>query len=317
MAPAQDDLSHDRRPRTIHRPVLVGEVLTHLFEGVTPGPSRLVVDATLGLGGHAEAMLRAHAEVRVLGLDRDGEALSLAQERLRPFGGRVRVVHASYAELERVLAEAGEEAAFGVLFDLGASSLQFDDPARGFSFRQGREGADMRFDRQSDGPTALDLVNRLDERRLADLVHSLGDEPRSRAVARALVRARPIRDGAHLAQVVRRAALRTGRHDPATRTFQALRMAVNDELGHLERGLGAALSVLEPGGRLVVLSFHSGEDRVVKQALREAARAGRGRVRTKKPQRPTDEEVRSNPRARPARLRAFERAGSEEETQRG
>jgi len=294
---------------------MVGEVLAHLFEGVTPGPSCLVVDATLGLGGHAEAVLRAHAGARVLGLDRDSEALALARERLHPFGDRVRVFHASYAELARVLAQAGEEAAFGVLFDLGASSLQFDDPARGFSFRQGREGADMRFDRQGDDPTALDLVNRLDERRLADLLHTFGDEPRSRAVARALVRARPIRDGAHLAQVVRRTALRTGRLDPATRTFQALRMAVNDELGHLERGLEAALSVLEPGGRLVALAFHSGEDRVVKQALRDAARAGRGRVRTKKPLRPTDEEVRNNPRARPARLRAFERAGCKKEEQ--
>ncbi len=269
----------------------------------------LLVDGTVGLGGHAQAMLEARPDVRVLGLDRDAEALALAGKRLAPFERRVRLVHASYADVGGVLASLGETPPQGVLLDLGASSLQFDDPERGFSFREGREGADMRFDRSADTPTALDLVNDLDERALADLIHHLGEEPRARAVARALVGRRPIRDGAHLAEVVRGAAFRTRRHDAATRTFQALRIAVNDEYAVLERGLEAAIDAAAPGARVVVISFHSGEDRRVKVAFREAARSGRGVVLTKKPQRPTDEETRDNRRARPSRLRAFEVTG--------
>lgn len=306
MTPARDDLSH------IHRPVMVDEVRTFLLGGIGPETARtaLLVDGTVGLGGHAQALLEARPDVRVLGLDRDTEALALATERLAAFEGRVRLVHASYADVRDVLASQGEAAPHGLLLDLGASSLQFDDPERGFSFREGREGADMRFDRSADTPTALDLVNELDERALADLLHHLGEEPRARAVARALVERRPIRDGAHLAEVVRGAAFRTRRHDWATRTFQALRIAVNDEYAVLERGLEAAIDAAAPGGRVVVISFHSGEDRRVKVAFREAGRAGRGVVLTKKPERPTDEETRDNRRARPARLRAFEVAGT-------
>lgn len=289
---------------------MVGEVLAHLFDDRSPQPDEGVVDGTVGLGGHATAVLEARADCRLLGLDRDPDALAVARRRLAAFGSRVVLVHASYAELAQVLADEGLGAPSGILLDLGVSSLQLDDPERGFSFREG-PGADMRFDRHADGPTALDVVNEWSERELADLLHEHGDEPRARAVARALVKARPIADGAQLLEIVRGMAWRGRRIDPATRTFQALRIAVNDEMGHLERGLEVALEALAPGGRLVVLAFHSGEDRRVKNAFREAARRGAGTVRTKKPIRPTDEEVRGNRRARPARLRAFERTTGE------
>ena len=311
MAPARDDLFH------VHRPAMVSEVLRHLFDDARAAGDRLVVDGTVGPGGHTEAILASDPEVRVLGLDRDPEVLPLAEARLRADADRVRLRHASYAALETVLAAEAEwvggSAPWGVLLDLGGSSLQFDDPERGFSFQAASVSGDMRFDRTSGDPTALEWVNRVSERDLADVLHELGEEPRARAVARSLVGARPIRDGAHLAEVVRRAAWRTRRHDPATRSFQAIRIAVNDEFGHLERGLEAALASVRPGGRLVVISFHSGEDRRVKHAFQRAAREGRGRVRTRKPERPTDEEVRKNRRARPARLRAIEVAASERE----
>lgn len=301
MSPAHDDLSQ------FHRPVMISEVLEHLFGHAPAAPRRLVVDGTVGSGGHAEAVLEADDASEVLGLDRDPEMLAVARRRLAAYGKRVRLVHASYADLERALEEAGEGAPWGVLLDLGASSLQFDDPARGFSFRETSPDVDMRFDRTSDGPTALDLVNRLPERELADTLHTFGDEPRARAVARALTQARPVKDGDALLRIVRRTALRMRRRDTATRTFQALRIAVNQEFEHLERGLDAALGAVAPGGRVVVLSFHSGEDRRVKVAMRQAAKAGLGTIRTPKPLRPSDGEVRENPRARPARFRAFER----------
>jgi len=302
MSPDRDDLSH------IHRPVMVAEVLGHLLDDAPPSARRLVVDGTVGLGGHAEALLEAGEEIVVLGLDRDPEALAVGARRLARFGERARLVHATYADLPAVLRAEGATAPWGVLLDLGASSLQFDDPARGFSFREPAPDVDMRFDRTSERPTALALVNELPEAELARILHEYGEEPRSRAVARALVASRPVADGASLVAIVRRAAWRTRRHDPATRTFQALRIAVNDELDHVVRGLEAALDETASGGRVVVLSFHSGEDRLVKEAFREAARAGRGRLRTKKPERPSDGEVGENPRARPARLRAFEKA---------
>ncbi|MHC5011953.1 MAG: 16S rRNA (cytosine(1402)-N(4))-methyltransferase RsmH [Planctomycetota bacterium] len=301
MAPARDDLFH------IHRPVMVAEVLEHLLAGVAPAAPALFVDGTVGLGGHAAAILEARPEARVLGLDRDPRALELAAERLASHGARVRLEHASYADLGRILVRTGEEAPWGILLDLGASSLQFDDPARGFSFREGMAGADMRFDPTSGDPTALDLVNHLEERELVRILSEYGEEPRSRSVAKRIVAARPFTDGARLAEVVRSAAAYRRGRDAATRTFQALRIAVNDEFTHLDRGLEAAIDCAAPGACVVVISFHSGEDRRVKNAFREAARAGRGHVRTKKPVRPTDAEVKENRRARPARLRAFER----------
>ena len=199
MSPARDDLSH------IHRPVMVSEVLGHLFDDEAPARSTLVVDGTVGLGGHALAVLERSAATRVLGLDRDAEALTLARERLAAHAARVRLVQASYAELAGVLSACEEEAPWGVLLDLGASSLQFDDPARGFSFRAPSPDVDMRFDRGSEGPTALELVNELPEAELSRIVHEYGEEPRARAVARAIVEARRSTDGARLVEVVRRA----------------------------------------------------------------------------------------------------------------
>ncbi len=289
---------------------MVEEVLEHLLGDLPAGRPRLVVDGTVGLGGHAAAILDRTVGAELLGIDRDPRALVLAGEVLARFGARVRLVHASYADLAEVLRREGASAPDGVLLDLGLSSFQLDDPARGFSFQRAGEGADMRFDPTAEGPTALDLVNHLEVEALAELLHRYGEEPRARAVARAIVRARPIADAGTLAEVVRRAALRTGRHDPATRSFQALRIAVNDELLHVERGVAAALAEVAPGGRVVAISFHRLEDRIVKEAFREAGRRGWGRVRTKKPLRPSDAEVRRNRRARPARLRAFERLES-------
>ena len=303
MAPGSDDLSH------IHEPVLVQEVLD--FLALERSPDGLVVDGTAGAGGHAAAILRAHVGVRLVGLDRDPEILPIAAERLATFGSRVRLLHRSYADMAAVLAEEGLERPAGILLDVGVSSLQLDDPRRGFSFRASGEALDMRFDASGDEATADDWVNHAEERELVRVLREYGEEPRALAVARAIVRARPIRTIGELHAIVQRSALRMRRHDPATRTFQALRIAVNDELGHLERGLTAALALLAPEGRLVVLCFQSGEERLVKAAFREAAREGRGRILTKKPVRATPGEVRRNPRARPARLRAFEAAAEE------
>lgn len=291
---------------------MVRETLTWLE--ATPAREGWFVDGTLGLGGHAEALLLAAPATRLLGLDRDAEALDKARGRLARFGERVVVRQGTYADAPEVLADIGATAPWGVLLDLGLSSLQLDDEARGFAFRHPDAPLDMRFDAQGEGPTAAELVNTLAERELADILFHHGDEPRARAVARALVRARPFSTVGAFADVVRRHALRGRRHDPATRAFQALRIAVNDELGHLERGLPRLLEALAPGGRLVVLAFQSGEERLVKAAFRAARAAGLGRALTPKPIRPMEDEVRRNPRARPTRLRAFGREGSDETT---
>ena len=298
-APGRDDLSQ------VHEPVLVQEVIAHLLPGGEAPLPGWVIDGTVGAGGHALTVLRHDARISLLGLDRDAEVLGIAGTRLESFASRVRLVHDSYANVGAHIG-ALDGPRLGVLLDLGLSSLQMDAPNRGFSFGAGEAVPDMRFDQDEDTPTALELVNHEDERTLADLIFELGGEPRARTVARRIVDARPIRDTAHLAQVVRSGALRMKRLDAATRTFQALRMAVNDELGHLVRGIAAAIDALSPSGRLVIICFHSGEERAVKQAFREAVREGRGRIITKKPIRPMDEETRRNPRARSARLRVFE-----------
>ena len=310
MSPESDDLSH------VHEPVLLNEVLTYLALEQPPRSSGLVVDGTLGAGGHAKAILEAAPGVTLLGLDRDPVALDIARRRLAPFGARVRIEHASYADVGEVLARTGSPAPVGMLLDLGLSSMQLDDPTRGFSFRAEEAVPDMRFDASSEGTTAQDLVNHASERDLQEILWTFGDEPRARAVARAIVQARPITTVGQLAEVVRGSALRVRRHDAATRTFQALRIAVNEELTHLERGLQAALGCLAPGGRLVVLCFQSGEERRVKAAFRAAYLAGEGQVLTRKPVRATQEEVRRNPRARPTRLRAFERAQDDRDERR-
>lgn len=282
-------------------------MLEQALELLAVRPGGLWVDGTVGLGGHAEALLRRSApDGRLVGFDRDSEALETARARLLPFGARVRLEHADFRELAHRL---GEERASGVLLDLGVSSLQLDTAARGFSFM--REGPlDMRMDRAAPG-TAAELVNRMREQDLADLIHELGDERFARRIARAIVRAReqaPIETTTALAEVVRRAVprgRRPGLH-PATRTFQALRIRTNRELDGLDEALERAAHCLAPRGRLVVIAFHSLEDRAAKQAFRALATRGFSLL-TRKPLRPEAAEVDRNPRARSARLRALER----------
>jgi 16S rRNA (cytosine1402-N4)-methyltransferase len=242
----------------------------------------------------------------LIGLDKDPAALERAQERLAQLGDEapsITLVHDSFAALAE---HAGENEADGVLADLGVSSLQFDEPTRGFSFRA--EGPlDMRMNPQA-GQTAEQVVNQLSERELADLIYEFGEERRSRRIARAICRARPIRSTQHLAEVVSAAArpMKPGIH-PATQTFQALRIYVNQELDDLRKLLRAAPRVLKPGGRLVVISFHSLEDRIVKDAIRDGVRNGTYSVLTKKPVTAGEDEVQRNPRSRSAKLRAAER----------
>jgi 16S rRNA (cytosine1402-N4)-methyltransferase len=289
----------------VHTPVMVSDVVTLL----APERGGLFVDCTIGLGGHARALLAAGAS-KLLGLDRDQEALRLAREALAGFGDRVELVHADFRELDRVLDERGIDGVAGALADLGVSSMQLDSEGRGFSFRRD-EPLDMRMDR-SKGPTAADLVADVEEEALANIIFEFGEERYSRRIARAIVAARrsaPVRTTAQLADIVRRAIPRRGyqRIDPATRTFQALRILVNRELEGLETFLADAARRLLRGARLVVISFHSLEDRIVKHAFRALDRGGTTRVLTKRPIEPGEAEVANNPRARSAKLRAIER----------
>jgi 16S rRNA (cytosine1402-N4)-methyltransferase len=289
-----------------HEPVLLGETLDLL----QPQRGGLFVDCTVGLGGHARALLAAGA-TRVIALDRDGDALALAAAQLREFGDRVDLVHADYRELERVLAARQVAGIDGALADLGVSSMQLDAEGRGFSFRRD-EPLDMRMDR-STGPTAAALLASTDERALADVIFQYGEERFSRRIARSIVSARrqqPIATTGQLAEIVRRAVPRRGyqRIDPATRTFQALRIWVNRELEGLAEFLQDVARRLLAGARLAVISFHSLEDRIVKHTFRALEQADRAvRILTKRPIAPGDEEVARNPRARSAKLRAIER----------
>jgi 16S rRNA (cytosine1402-N4)-methyltransferase len=292
--------------RGAHIPVLLAEVLALLH----PRSGGRYLDATVGTGGHAEAILQACSPAGTLvGLDRDAAALEEARERLAPFGERVSLIQGRHENLSGLLEP---DAQFdGVLLDLGASSLQFDSAERGFSF--GREGPlDMRMD-QSQGETAADLLTRLPERELADCIFRWGEERWSRRIARAIVEARrhePIRTTTALAAIVARAVPRKAwpRHiHPATRTFQALRIAVNGELTGLGPLLEEAAGRLRPAGRILAISFHSLEDRIVKHTWRSLAAAGRMRILTPRPVLAGAEEVAANPRARSAKLRALER----------
>ena len=288
----------------LHEPVLRAETVG-LIE---PAGRGLVVDCTVGTGGHAAALLEAGA-ARVVGLDRDAEALPLARRRLAAWKDRVDLVHADHRRLDEVLDRLGVDRVDGALADLGCSSLQLETAGRGFSFR--RDGPlDMRMDRTT-GRTLADLLAEATPEGLADVIFRYGEERRSRRIARAIVAASAgagIRTTAELAAVVRRAARPRGRSriDPATRTFQALRIWVNRELDGLEAFLRAAAGRLKAGARLAVISFHSLEDRIVKRTLRELERGGDFAVRllTRKPVRPAGEELARNPRARSARLRA-------------
>jgi len=320
----------------LHEPVLLVEVI----EWLRPGEGGTFVDCTVGLGGHARAVLAASPDTRVIGIDRDPEALALARERLLIFDGRVQLVHANFESIASVLDRERVTEVRVVLADRGVSALQLDRSELGVSFGSDAP-LDMRMDRESE-LTAAGLVNELAERELADLIFEYGEERGARKIARAIVRLRdrePIATTKQLADIVVRALNIPGRWriHPATRTFQALRIAVNDELRALERFIPAAISKLAHGGRLAIISFHSLEDRIVKRGfLRESGRcicetqrwqAGAGpkeatvdaviceqcgatrrvRILTRKPVRPAPEEMERNPRSRSSLLRVCER----------
>jgi 16S rRNA (cytosine1402-N4)-methyltransferase len=284
--------------------VLVDEVAFLL----RPRGEGWVIDGTVGMGGHAEAILSLSASsVRLLGLDVDREALARAGVRLAPFGDRVRLLHSSFRDLQRAAAAEGIESARSILLDLGVSSWQLEESGRGFSF-QGDEPLDMRLG-PSVGEPAAALLNRLPEAELARLIFEYGEEPHARRIARVIVRRRPLQRTGDLVAAVRAAVPRAAwprRLHVATKTFQAIRMAVNDEPGALRQALAQAPQLLAAGGRLGVIAFHSGEDRIVKQTFRALEPAGFAELEPS-PRQPADDEVRDNPRARSAKLRVLER----------
>jgi 16S rRNA (cytosine1402-N4)-methyltransferase len=302
----------------LHEPVMVDEIVA-VF---APVPAGTLLDATLGGGGHAEALLDQYPHLSVLGLDRDEQAVAAARRRLRRFGRRVTTVHSRFDRLAEVLAESGLESLSGALFDLGVSSPQLDHADRGFSYRN--EGPlDMRMDRRG-GRRAADVVNEYDEASLARVIREYGDERFAGRIARAIVAARPIATTTELAAIVAAAipaaTRRTGGH-PAKRTFQALRIEVNRELEQLPAALDQAIDATAPHGRVAVLTYHSGEDRVVKERLAEAATGGCtcppgmpcvcGATptvrRVRAPRRPSADQAERNRRARSARLRVVEK----------
>jgi 16S rRNA (cytosine1402-N4)-methyltransferase len=285
-----------------HTPVLLEEVLAYL----NPQSGQRFIDATLGAGGHTRAILeRTAPEGRILGLDQDESALEQARGALASFGSRLVAVHANFRNIADVARENGFMECDGVLADIGISSMMVDDALRGFSFM--REGPlDMRMDRTQE-LTAADVVNTYSEKEIADILFTCGEERRSRAIARSIVRARPLQLTTDLAAAVMRVmgGPRYGKIHPATRTFQGLRIYVNDELGSLDSFLDHSMTVIRSGGRLVVITFHSLEDRIVKNKFRASAN---GKVLTKKVVIGKEEELRSNPRARSAKLRAWEKS---------
>ena len=291
----------------MHEPVMVAEVLEHL----APERGGVFVDCTVGYGGHSRAMLDAGAAT-VIGFDRDPSALSEARGALASYGARVKLLHTDYRRLDEVLDAEGIGAVDGVLADLGVSSMQLDSPGRGFSFKRD-EPLDMRMDTTS-GATAAEALRDVDVSTLADVISEFGEDRHARRIARAVTEARgrsPIATTGQLADIVRRAVPRRGysRIDPATRTFQAIRIWVNRELEGLDRFLTCAANRLGPGGRMAVISFHSLEDRVVKHTLRalQTSKDAGIAVRTKRPVVPSEAEVERNPRARSAKLRAAEK----------
>ena len=280
-----------------------------MLEGLAVQPGGTYIDCTVGDAGHATGILDASPGGRLLGMDADPEAVEACRHRMGPYGPSSVVVQANFSSLKRVAAAHGFVPAQGVLFDLGLSARQLEAEARGFSFRSA-DPPDMRFD-PSQGATASELVNKASEQELSDLIFRFGEEPRARRIARAIVANRPIATAEQLAKVVRRASgYRGGRTHPATRTFQALRMAVNREMANLETALGQVPSVLDHGGRLVIIAYHSLEDRMIKQFL-----AGRRKLDgpegmrpiTRRVVRPSREELHRNRRSRSARLRVAER----------
>ncbi len=308
------------KDETIHKPVLLAETLKLL----KPTAAEIYIDATLGLGGHAEAVLENSENTRIIGIDQDAEAIESARKRLKKFGKRIEIFHANFSDIKRILSEAGIEKIDGIIADLGVSSLQFDSAERGFSFRFDAP-LDMRMDKDSDAPTAADLLAELSEFEIARIIYEYGEERLSRRIAARIVWKRkqgePIETTRQLADLIEKAVGR-GKRDkihPATKTFQALRIAVNDELDILDGFIRDGVNVLKPNGRLAMITFHSLEDRIVKQAFQKLA----GRcacpprlpvcvcgadkqieILTRKPIVPGELEIEANPRARSAKLRA-------------
>lgn len=282
----------------------VSVMLAQSLEYLELRPSGVYVDATCGLGGHTSAIAARLSTGRVFSSDRDAESLALAETAAAEWRERIVFSRGEFSTLAARFAESGLPPASGLLADLGVSRYQLTDRDRGFSF-QSDGPLDMRMDRASE-LTAADIVNFWSEKDLADLIYRLGEERRSRHIARAIVRARPVRSTLHLAEVVEQVAPRTSRIHPATRTFMALRLAVNSELDEVEALLGSIGSIVGPGGRVVVISFHSLEDRLVKQAFQRLAREGRARLVTKHVVVPDEAECSANPSARSAKLRSIE-----------
>jgi 16S rRNA (cytosine1402-N4)-methyltransferase len=292
------------RLKAAHTPVMLHEVL----EWLDIRPEGTYIDVTLGAGGHSAAIAEKLTSGRLISLDRDAQALELARERLKSFGTRVTLVQSPFSRIAEVAHELGIPKVDGVLADLGVSSMQLDQAARGFSFREAAE-LDMRMDAVNDELTAHEIVNRWPEKDLADLLYREADEHDSRRIAKAIVRARPLRDTVHLATIVAGARKHWGRQrlHPATKTFLALRIAVNREMEELGQFLTRTPDTLNSGGRMVVLSYHSREDRIVKHAFQGGERQGTLRVLTRHVIQPTEEEKAANPRSRSAKLRCAER----------
>lgn len=310
------------RTEATHISVLLEEIVGI----VEPRPNELLVDATLGLGGHSKAFLEREPGLRLIGLDQDSAAIEVATKVLKPFGDRVTFVQTNFANIRKALAEIGVKSVNAIIADLGVSSLQFDSETRGFSFRFDAP-LDMRMDADSDSPPASELLESWSEEEIANVIYRYGEERHSRRIARRIVQRResgnPVRTTGELAELVERAIPRkpNDKIHPATRTFQAIRIAVNEELDVLEKFLKDSIELLEPGGRLAVISFHSLEDRIVKQAfLRFSGRCQcpprmpvcqcgavkKVDILTKKPVVPGDKEARENPRSRSAKLRAVQ-----------
>ena len=302
---------------TPHQPVLYKEII-HALQPKSPGR---YVDGTIGAGGHARGVLEACApDGCLLGFDLDPQALALARETLAPYGKRVTLVQASYDSLIEVMRGIGWDSADGILLDLGLSSMQLDTPERGFSI-QHEALLDMRFNPDA-GLTAAQLVNTASEAELADMFFRYGEEPRAKRIAKMIIEARPLTTTTQLAEIAKRVYPSHSRIHPATRIFQALRIAVNNELAVVENALPKAVSALHPGGRLAVISFHSLEDRIVKDFFRSASqdqinppyeqiyeveRKAILKVINRKPITPSEEEIKANPRARSAKLRVAEK----------
>jgi 16S rRNA (cytosine1402-N4)-methyltransferase len=286
-----------------HTPVMLEEVL----EWLRVKADGTYIDATLGAGGHSEAIAERLTSGKLISLDRDAQALGIARERLTRFGSKVKCVLSPFSRIAEAARELGIPPVDGVLADLGVSSMQLDQPERGFSFREAGP-LDMRMAGNEEELTAEEIVNRWPEKELADLLYREADEHDSRRIARAIMRARPIRDTLHLATVVAGARKRgRQRLHPATKTFLALRIAVNREMEELGQFLSRTPATMNSGGRWVILTYHSREDRLVKQAFQEGERQGTLKVLTKHVIRPSEKEERANPRSRSAKLRCAER----------